>query len=35
MNNVEIVKYIYEKFKHGDAPSILTTFAPDVEFRLA
>ena len=21
MNNVEIVKYIYEKFKHGDAPS--------------
>ena len=35
MNNVEIVKYIYEKFKHGDAPGILTTFAPDVEFRLA
>ena len=35
MNNVEIVKYIYEKFEHGDAQSILTTFAPNVEFRLA
>lgn len=35
MGNVEIVKYIYEKFKHGDAESILTTFAPDIEFRLA
>jgi ketosteroid isomerase-like protein len=35
MSNVEIVKYIYEKFEDGDAQSILTTFAPDVEFRLA
>ena len=35
MSNVEIVKYIYEKFTRGDSESILTTFAPDVEFRLA
>ena len=35
MSNVELVQYIYEKFKHGDAQSILATFAPDVEFRLA
>jgi ketosteroid isomerase-like protein len=35
MNNVEIVKYIYEKFKHGDTQSILATYAPDIEFRLA
>ena len=32
MSNAEIVKYIYAKFTHGDAHSILTTFAPDVEF---
>jgi ketosteroid isomerase-like protein len=35
MKNVEIVKDIYEKFKHGDAQGILSSFAPDVEFRLA
>ena len=35
MSHVELVQYIYEKFKHGDAQSILATFAPDVEFRLA
>ena len=35
MSHVELVQYIYEKFKHGDAQSILATFTPDVEFRLA
>ena len=27
MNNVEIVKYIYEKFKHGDAQLARQSFA--------
>jgi hypothetical protein len=35
MSHVELVKYIYEKCKHSDAQSILGTFAPGVEFRLA
>jgi ketosteroid isomerase-like protein len=35
MNNVDLVKDIYDKFAKGDAASILARFEPDVEFRLA
>jgi uncharacterized protein len=35
MNNVDLVKHIYERFAHGDAASILATFTDGIEFRLA
>src|SRR5919106_4398385 len=35
MTNIDTAKFIYEKFSHGDTQSILTTYAPDIEFRLA
>ena len=35
MSNAEVVKYVYEKFAQGDAPSILATFDRNIEFRLA
>ncbi len=35
MSNIETVKYIYGRFAHGDAPAILATFDPNIEFRLA
>jgi len=35
MKNTETVKQVYERFMAGDVPGILSTFDPDVEFRLA
>jgi uncharacterized protein len=35
MKRSEIVKHIYEHFAQGDVPSILATFDPNIEFRLA
>lgn len=35
MNNVDLVKDVYEKFSQGDAAGILAHFEPDIEFRLA
>ena len=35
MSNVDVVRYIYEKFKQGDAASVLAVFEPQIEFRLA
>jgi uncharacterized protein len=35
MSKVETVKYIYDRFAHGDGAAILRTFTEDVEFRLA
>lgn len=33
--NVEVVKFVYDRFARGDAASVLTTFDEDIEFRLA
>jgi ketosteroid isomerase-like protein len=33
--NTEVVKHVYESFAQGDAPAILATFDPNIEFRLA
>jgi ketosteroid isomerase-like protein len=35
MTNVETVRYVYERFAQNDARSILATFDPNIEFRLA
>lgn len=35
MTNVETVKHVYERFAQDDAASILATFDPSIEFRLA
>lgn len=34
-SNVDTVTHVYDRFARGDAPAILATFAPNVEFRLA
>jgi len=35
MTNTEVVMQCYEKFKQGDAASLLAMFDPQIEFRLA
>ena len=35
MTNAEVVMQCYEKFKQGDAASLLAMFDPQIEFRLA
>jgi hypothetical protein len=35
MNNVQTIEHVYEWFSAGNAPAILATFDPHVEFRLA
>jgi uncharacterized protein len=35
MGNVEILKDAYEAFGHGDIPSVLATFDPNIEWREA
>jgi ketosteroid isomerase-like protein len=35
MNNLETVRFIYERFSQGDAPAILAKFDERIEFRLA
>lgn len=35
MTNAETVKHVYRSLMQGDVPSILATFDPNIEFRLA
>ena len=35
MTNSQVVKHVYDRFAQGDAPAILATFDPNIEFRLA
>jgi ketosteroid isomerase-like protein len=35
MTNSKIVQHVYERFAQSDVPSILATFDPNIEFRLA
>jgi ketosteroid isomerase-like protein len=35
MNNVQTIEHVYEWFSAGNAPAILATFDPHIEFRLA
>jgi len=35
MNNVELVKHIYDRFACGDGAAVLEAFDPGIEFRLA
>ena len=35
MNNVDVVKHLYDRFAQGDGAAILATFDPEIEFRLA
>ena len=35
MNNVDVVKHLYDRFAQSDGAAILATFDPQIEFRLA
>lgn len=35
MNNVELIRHIYERFAQRDVAAVLAAFVPEVEFRLA